>query len=329
MSKSSQFYNFLLKQPKAKLLFAASCLLLAISYPGHNPLQSIVLIPGIVRHYILPSPSFAPYPNSDGTKPPVISARSYLVQDLTSRTLMASKYPDASMLPASTTKLMTALVAIAYWNDLSTILTVKNQNPAIGQTIDLVTGEQLTLENLLYALLVYSGNDAALTIADNYCAPSEADGEVGSCGYAGFVAAMNTKASELHLDHTVYKNPSGIEQYGHITTARDLSTLATIALSNPTIAQIVTTKSLTITDVTGEFTHELEATDELIGVLPGLLGGKTGWTTNAGECFVALVERDGRRIITVVLGSSDRFGDTTLLVDWAYAHHEWVAIDSD
>lgn len=305
----------LLSRPRPHHLLYSLFSLLVISYPGHNLLQTIVLNPSPVKSYTLPPiPSYPPYPQSDGVAVPPIYSRSYIVQDLTSKTIIASRSPDTLMLPASTTKLMTALVALDQYPDLSQVLTVKNQNQAIGQTIDLVANEQLTIHSLLYALLVHSGNDAALAIADNY--PG---------GYAGFVTAMNAKAAELHLSSTTYKNPSGIEQYGHVTTARDLAILAGVALNNEIIRQIVTTESITIYDITNQIAHELTATDELLGILPGLLGGKTGWTTNAGECFVALVERGGRKIITVVLGSTDRFGDTTALVDWVYAHHDWVA----
>ena len=184
---------------------------------------------------------------------------------------------------------MTALVALDYWSDLESVIEVKNEDRAIGQTIELVKGERITINNILYGLLVHSGNDAALAIADNYCAPSEADGEVGSCGYSAFVDAMNQKAKDLHLEHTTFKNTSGV-----------------------------------VTDVTGQIVHDLESTNELLGLVPGLKGLKTGWTTNAGECLVSYVDRNGKKIIVVVLGSNDRFGDTRSIVEWSYNHHEWV-----
>jgi D-alanyl-D-alanine carboxypeptidase len=208
---------------------------------------------------------------------------------------------------------MTALVALDHWDNLETVIEVKNEDRAVGQTIELKKGEQLTLRNMLYGLLVQSANDAALALADNY--PG---------GYSEFVRAMNAKAKELHLDHTVYKNPSGVEQYGHVTTARDLAILAGIAIRNPVIAQIVKTRATSVTDITGTTVHELETTNELLGVLPGIKGLKTGWTTNAGECLVSIIERDGHEIVVVVLGSLDRFGETTRLVEWVYGHHNWL-----
>ncbi|GAB4025954.1 MAG: hypothetical protein Fur0011_0110 [Candidatus Microgenomates bacterium] len=212
---------------------------------------------------------------------------------------------------------MTAMVALDTWSDTNIVLTVLNESPALGQTINLVAGEQLTLDSLLHALLIHSGNDAALAIADNY--PG---------GYSKFVEAMNAKAQSLRLNRTTFKNPSGIDQYGHVTSARDIATLASVALRNPIISRIVGKNKFVITDVTGQFKHELESTDKLLTELPGLIGGKTGWTTGAGECFVSYVEREGRGIVTVVLGSTDRFGDTAKLVEWAYAHHSWTKVDS-
>ena len=192
-------------------------------------------------------------------------------------------------------------------------MTVKNEDRAIGQTIELERGEQMSLKNMLYGLLVHSGNDAALALADNF-----------PLGYPAFVAAMNAKAKALHLDHTVFKNPSGVEQYGHVTTARDLAILSGVAMENSLIREIVSTRSITITDVSGEISHNLVTTNELLGILPGLKGLKTGWTENAGECLISYVERDGHPIIVVVLGSLDRFGNTATLVNWAYAHHRWI-----
>ena len=294
-------------------LLAVSCLLFASLYPGQNSLQTIVLTPGPVKSYNLGSPSFFVYPVSDGTPAPALSARGIVVQDAGSKAILLAKNADTLLLPASTTKIMTALVSLDYWSDLDTVIEVKNEDRAIGQTIDLQRGERLTVGSLLKGLLVHSGNDAALALADNY-----------SGGYSDFVSAMNAKARSLHLDHTVYKNPSGVEQYGHLTTPRDLATLASVAMASPIIAEIVGTKYTLITDVSGETLHPLESTNELLGVIPGLTGLKTGWTTGAGECLVSYIERDGHAVVVVVLGSLDRFLDTTKLVDWVYLHHNWI-----
>ncbi len=316
MWSTKVFREFLLVFKKLDFslqLLALSCMLLAFLYPGQNALQTIVLNPGLTRAYTLPSITPVLYPHSNGTKVPYHTARAVVIQELGSKTMMYSKNPDTLLLPASITKVMTALVALDYWSDLDTVITVKNEDRAIGQTIDLVKGESITLKDILYGLIVHSGNDAALAVAENY--PG---------GYIAFVKAMNDKARDLHLDHTTFKNPSGVEQYGHVTTARDLAVLAAVALDNKIIAEMAKTKLITVTDVTGQIVHRLETTNELLGVIPGLAGLKTGWTDNAGECLVSYVERDGHKIVVVVLGSLDRFGDSATLINWAYAHHNWI-----
>ncbi len=317
MSKlNSQFVVFVTKHSKRSLLVPFSFLLLTLAYPGHNHLQSIVLTPGPVFTPQKIEIKLADYPLSDVDVPLGVTSTSYIVQDISSKTVIAQRRPDVVLPPASITKLMTALVALDTWPDKFAILTVQNEDRAIGQTIELSKGDQLSVDSLLHGLLIHSGNDAALTLADNYTG-----------GYSAFVAAMNQKAKDLNLLSTVYKNPSGIDQYGHLTSARDIATLASVALTNPYIQGVVAKEKATITDVTSTKTYELESTDELLSVLPGLVGGKTGWTTGAGECFVSYVERDGRGIITVVLGSVDRFADTTRLVEWVYAHHTWIVPD--
>lgn len=318
MSKSkSPFVAFIYNQPKPVLLSTFTLVLLTLTYPGHNRLQTTILNPGPLFPQDKIEIVLADYPSSDGTPPPAVASTSYIVQDIESKTILTARRPDTPLPPASITKLMTAMVALDTWPDINTVLKVKNESPAIGQTINLVEGEELTLDSLLHALLIHSGNDAALAIADNY--PG---------GYAKFVEAMNNKAISLSLSRTTFKNPSGIDQYGHVTTARDIATLASVALHNPAISSIVSKDKYVITDITSKYKHELQSTDKLLSQLPGLVGGKTGWTTGAGECFVSYVDRDGRGVITVVLGSTDRFGDTTRLVEWVYAHHVWTKVDS-
>lgn len=309
----NKFISRFKKFDLSRQLLAVCCILLAILYPGHNALQTIIIRSGQVKTYRLPTPIYSLYPQSDGIAIPRVSARAVVVQDAVSKTIMFSKNQDSQLTPASITKIMTALVALDYWSDLDTIIVVKNEDRAIGQTIDLVRGEQITVKNILYGLLVHSGNDAALAIADNY--PG---------GYSAFVSAMNAKAKELHLDNTTFKNPSGIDQYGHFTSARDLAVLSATALQNPVIAEMAQTKRVVVTDITGSIVHNLTTTNILLGEIPGLQGLKTGWTTNAGECLISYVDRDGHKVVFVVLGSLDRFGDSTKLINWVYDHHEWI-----
>lgn len=313
MWKFNKHLDFFKNLDTPRWLMAISVLLLVFMYPGHNAIQTIVVNPGEVRAYTVTTPPVSLYPLSDGFKAPYVSARSVVIQDGISKTIMFSKNPDTLSMPASITKVMTALVALDYWTDLDAIIEVKNEDRAIGQTIDLQKGERISVKNILYGLLVHSGNDAALAVADNY--PG---------GYAIFVEAMNAKAKKLHLDNTTFKNPSGVEQYGHLTTSRDLAILASTALDNEVLAEMVETQRIIVTDVTGSIIHDLVTTNELLGQIPGLKGLKTGWTSGAGECLVSYIDRDDKKVIVVVLGSLDRFGDTRLLVDWAFNHHSWI-----
>lgn len=305
------FFQFLDNLILPKKLFAVSCLLLAILYPGHNYLQRIIINDGS-KISIPVKNSFAPYPVSDAPRPNT-SAYSVFVADGENKSLLYAKNPDAELLPASTTKLMTALVTRDLYPDIEKILTVTVEDHSIGASMKLYKGEKISVANLLAGLLIPSGNDAALTLANN--APG---------GYAGFVEAMNHKAQELHLDHTTYRNPSGVEQYGHVTSARDLAILISAVVDDEVLVDLMTTPSLTVTNSSATIKHYLKSTDDLLTLIPGIKGAKTGWTDNAGECLVTYVSQEGNSIITVVLKSQDRFGDTRALLHWAFAHHTWM-----
>lgn len=311
-----KFYRAFLNLDLSHQLLALSFLLLAFLYPGHNSIQLLTLSPGPLLDPHSISIPLSDYPLSDSTPPPETSSRGVVIQDVSSKTILYSHNPDTHLLPASTTKLMTALVALSHYS-LDDQVVISSANQAIGHSMGLVEGETITVHNLLYGLLVESGNDAALALANHF-----------PTGYQGFVDEMNKMALDLHLYNTSYRNPSGVESYNHYTTARDLSTLASFAAENKVISQIVQTKRITIKSTDGKYSHHLESTNQLLGVVPGMIGMKTGWTENAGECLVTYVEREGRGVITVVLGSNDRFGDTARLIDWVYDHHTWISIDN-
>lgn len=176
-----------------------------------------------------------------------------------------------------------------------------------------LTGEKLTVESLLYGALVHSANDAAYALAESY--PS---------GVEKFVEVMNNKARELGLSDTHFTNPVGFDDVTHYTTAVDLAKQAQAALSNKTFAKIVGTKSITVSDVTFTYFHELKNVNELLGKVAGVTGVKTGYTQNAGEVLVTEVKKNGQSVIFVVLKSADRFGDTTKLIDWVFNNYTWV-----
>jgi D-alanyl-D-alanine carboxypeptidase (penicillin-binding protein 5/6) len=205
---------------------------------------------------------------------------------------------------------------------LSDVLTVSNVSDE-GQDIELQEGERLTVLALVYAVLVASANDAAQVLANNYPGGQEA-----------FVEAMNQKAFDLNLWDTNYANSTGLDTddqdrllVNHsFTSTLDLARLASEALKEPLIANVVATRYLEITDVTGQIVHPLYNINQLLGKVEGLKGIKTGWTEEAGECLVSFVERDSHKVVIVVLGSQDRFGETEKLVDWVFANFQWLPV---
>ena len=290
-------------------------------FPSQNwylAVQATYQLPKTQTIEALP-PSPADYPvNFTNQKPPFLTARAAIVMDRDSAVLIYGRNEEKRLLPASTVKIMTALVALHHYN-LDDVLMVKKANNQ-GQDMELLEEEKISVESLLYGLLVASANDAALVLAQNY--PG---------GEAGFVKAMNKKAKSLNLDNTYFANPTGLDsdEEGNLlptysyTTALDLARLASWGLKNEVLAKMVATKRITVTDVSGEIKHQLYNINELLGNLTGVKGIKTGWTEEAGECLVSYAEREGRGIIIVLLGSEDRFGETKKLVNWVFDNFRW------
>lgn len=244
--------------------------------------------------------------------PPFVSAQSVFIIDPVSNTILYQKNPHLQLLPASTTKIMTALVALDTY-PLDQIITISEEENTKGHTMNLVRGEQITVQNLLYGMLVGSGNDAALALALSY--PHG--------GYSGFVQAMNTKAKLLNLSNTSYKNVSGVESLGHFTSAQDLAILTRTALENPHFRSMVATKNIIVSSADNTIKHPLTSTNQLLGIIEGVTGVKTGWTELAGECLVSSTTRNNHHIITVVLNSQDRFADSAALINWIYHTYTW------
>lgn len=245
--------------------------------------------------------------------PPQLSAEGIVVLDVNSGVTLYTKNPDARLSPASTTKIVTGLVALDKFNldEILTVKTVEHTKNIMG----LVAGERISFENLLYGLLVYSANDAALTIAENF--PG---------GVNSFVESMNAKAASLHLENTHFANPIGFDDPNQFSTASDLARLTYEALKNKTVAKIVSTRAITVSDESFTYFHDLRNVNQLLGEIPGVAGVKTGYTQNAAECLISLVRRDHSDIIAVVLRSDDRFKDSAILISWIYRNFKWVPI---
>lgn len=259
-------------------------------------------------------PELYPYPVKKETTPDIgeISAISAVVIDVKSGITLFEKNSNVKLLPASTTKLMTALVALEKCSpgQVVTVSYVEMEPTSMG----LEMGDSLTVRALLYGLLIASGNDAAIALAYS-CANSTSD----------FVRQMNFRARELNLQNTHFTNPAGFDDPGHFTTANDLAKLARVAIANPTLAKIVSTKSTVVTDSSGNKTYFLENINKLLGEVEGIEGIKTGQTEGSLEVLVTQTTRNGNTIIAVVLGSTDRFQDSKQLIEWAFTSHTWIS----
>lgn len=293
---------------------------LAISGKVPDLVSGLPVVAGETKH-------FPPIPVISGNSTfPIISAEGAVAADIDSGIPLYEKNPDSPFLPASTTKIITALVALDSY-PLDAVLVVPQKAAVDGQKMGLVPGERMKVENLLYGLLVYSANDAAETLAQNYCAPrSQGQAGPGPCGYDAFIAAMNDKAKALSMNNSHFANPVGLDEDGQRSTARDLVRASEVAMRNPEFAKIVGTKQITISDVSGKNVYNLTNLNELLGAVPGVLGVKTGWTENARENLVTYLERDGHRVLIAVLGSQDRFGETKELIDWIFANYKWEEV---
>jgi serine-type D-Ala-D-Ala carboxypeptidase (penicillin-binding protein 5/6) len=300
---------------KRKLLFlnlylTLVVLLLLPGFSYYEQVRASYQQPEVLSsHFLLPPlPLIAK--NKTGNLPPNLSAKAVLITDVNSAQILLEKGKDERLLPASTTKIMTALVALDYYQK-DQVITVPEWFRD-GQNVKLQKGETMTFTNLLYCLLVASANDAAETLAANY--PG---------GRVNFIIQMNQKAQELGLTDTHFANPSGIDEENHFSSARDMTIMAKTALKNPKFAEIVQTTYYVAYSTDQRFVHPMNNINTLLGRIPGVKGIKTGWTENAGECLVTLSDKNGRQIIIVVFGSLDRFGETEKLLKWVDNNFVW------
>jgi D-alanyl-D-alanine carboxypeptidase (penicillin-binding protein 5/6) len=311
-----KFVGFVLNNPKVRLGLVAMAILL-VSMPGQNRFQTLSLSNNAskIQEVLIEEPEVSdiPIPKAD-IYYPYLTARGAIVIDVGSGAILYEKSPDAGLMPASTTKIMTAMVAMDEY-DLNDIVTVDNESQSIGHVSELVSGERITVKDLLYAMLVSSGNDAALALGQHH--PD---------GYQGFVDSMNQKAEQLNLNNTHYRNVSGLEQYDHYSSVRDLAILTKEAMRKDLFRQIVATESIKNNSVDGDLQHTFRNINELLGEVEGIRGVKTGWTQNAGECLVTSTVRNGHEVIVVVLGSENRFEESITLIEWAFNSHNWEEI---
>ena len=220
--------------------------------------------------------------------------------------LLFSKNCDEKLLIASTTKIMTALVVIENCSLEEKVDIIPEYTGVEGSSMYLAAGESYTVEQLLYGLMLSSGNDAALALAQ-HCAGS----------VESFVAMMNEKAQQLGLLSTGFKNPNGLDAKGHGSTARELALLTAEAMKNPVFTRIVSAKSYTI----GERCFKNH--NRLLWSCNGVIGVKTGYTRAAGRTLVSCAERHGLKLICVTLNDPDDWRDHSAYYDWAFENYEY------
>jgi len=244
---------------------------------------------------------------SANLKTPEISAQSALIFDITTKEVLYSKNPTEKLPMASLTKIMTAIVALE--NKKKDDTYVVSKDDLVGEvSLGMSVEEKLSLSELLYGMMLHSGNDAAEVLANNF--PG---------GRAAFVNAMNNKVKALGLSDTSFTNPTGLEGDGkQYTTAYDVVVMTEYALTNfPLFDQVVSTFDYNIPQTPTHKAFYLENETNLLTSYPGVKGVKDGYTPEAGLCLVTYLDYGGHKIVGVVLGSDDRRGEMIELLDYS------------
>lgn len=242
-----------------------------------------------------------------------MSARAMCVIESSSNRILYAKNENEKRAMASTTKIMTAITAIESGVDLDTPFEISRKAVGIsGTSIYLRDGEELTLRDLLYGLMLVSGNDASYAI-----------GEYVGNGIEHFIDMMNWKAHQIGAFNTHFENTHGLDADGHYTSAYDLAIISSYALKNETFKEIVSTKDIQITNTDGKIRY-FRNKNKLLNALDGAIGVKTGYTGDAGRCLVSAVERDGMQVVCVVLDCHPMFEDSAEMLEKAFKEYELI-----
>lgn len=241
-------------------------------------------------------------------------AAAYVVQ--VGETELWAGNADARLPPASLTKIMTALVVLENRSLDETVTISPRAMAAFGDKKGMVVGEKIKLEDLLRIMVIDSNNAAAVALAEH------AGGNV-----ENFVALMNAKAQTLGLKDTKFVNPTGLDVEGedNYSTAYDLAQLTDYALSKDIFWEISRTPEATVFSIDQQQKHTVQNTDELLGQMDNVYGGKTGYTVDAGQCLLLVSQSADKKhkVISVVLNSADRFAETKKLTDWVFNVYRW------
>lgn len=253
---------------------------------------------------------------SSNTKP-TINSRRYAIYDRLSGRCIYGKDENKQTAMASTTKIMTAIIVVENCK-LEDVVTITAKAAGTGgSTLGINKDDKITVNDLLYGLMLRSGNDAAVALAIHTAGSLEE-----------FANMMNQKAKQLNLKNTHFVTPHGLDNEEHYTTAYELAKITDYALKNKTIAKIVATKSTTI--YINEMPRQINNTNELLGNVEGVYGVKTGFTNNAGRCLVTSVKRGDMDLIVVVLGADtrkDRAKDSMKLIEYAFKKYRVINVE--
>ena len=248
---------------------------------------------------------------------PKTNSRRYIVYDRISKSMIIGKNEDIKSAMASTTKIMTTIVILEKADLNETVTVSAKAGGTGGSRLGLKRGDKASVRDLLYGLMLRSGNDAAVALAEH----------VGG-SVKGFAELMNEKAIELGLTNTHFVTPHGLDDANHYTTALELAKLTDYAMDNEIFAKIVGTKSTTI--YINNQSRQINNTNELLGVLNGVVGVKTGFTNNAGRCLVTETKRNNMDIITIVLGADtkkDRTKDSVNLIEYTFSKYKMYNLE--
>jgi D-alanyl-D-alanine carboxypeptidase len=246
-----------------------------------------------------------------------LEAKAAIVLDRKSGEILYAKNVREKLAMASITKIMTVIVALDSKINLEDTVIIENDFMELeGADIDLRQGEKIKVNDLVHGALVASGNDSASALA------LHTGGDLKK-----FVAKMNKKAEELNLKNTHFANVSGLDAKDHYSSAEDLAKLADYAFKNEKFLEAITVREFDIVPEVGDGRHYNSTNKLLLADYPKMKAGKTGYTENAGFCFLGLSANDyENQIITVILGedlNGEQFQETKVLIDWAYKTYKW------
>lgn len=246
-----------------------------------------------------------------------LSAYAYCLTEVDTGDIVIQSNADVKLPMASTTKIMTAIVAIEN-APLQQVITVSSDACGIeGSSIYLAKNERLTIEELLYALMLESANDAACALAI----------EIGKT-VDGFVEMMNGKAAELGLENTHFTDPHGLGSAEHYTSAYDLCRLMSYCMKNETFAKITSTKRMSLKGADDSYSRLLINHNKLLGTFDGIQGGKTGYTKASGRCLVTFCNRDGVELCAVTLNAPDDWSDHRAMYEYGFTLYKNVILES-